>query len=199
MGAGKSWCVTPGLLPMWRAVGASTGGKQRVRAPSLRWGTMWKHQRRGRKKRLEREAISGTGRDPTRDPILLNFPFSSVAFPRDPTPGIRLRRLLIDDSPRLASSVGKDAHPAPEPCGPAATRPLPPEHKAQESLSPSSLEARGPELSSVPPESQKCQRRWSCSEGELRAIPSPPRPLPESPPLHAPSPSPQVPAPSKPQ
>lgn len=115
---------------------------------------------------------------------------------RDPTPGIRLRRLLIDDSPRLASSVGQDARPAPEPCGPAATRPLPPEHKAQESLSPSSLEARGPEVSSVPPESQKCQRRWSCSEGELRAIPAPPRPLPESP-LHAPSPSPQVPAPSK--
>ena len=167
---------------------------------------MWEQQRCGRKKRREREAISGIGRDPTRDPILLDFPFSSVAFPRDPTPEIRLQRLLIDDSPRLASSVGKEARLAPEPCGPASTRPLPPEHRAQESLSPSSLEARGPELSSVQPESQKCQRRWSCSEGELRAIPAPPRPLRESPPLHAPSPSlhapspsPQVPAPSKPQ
>ena len=147
---------------------------------------MWEQQRCGRKKRREREAISGIGRDPTRDPILLDFPFSSVAFPRDPTPEIRLQRLLIDDSPRLASSVGKEARLAPEPCGPASTRPLPPEHRAQESLSPSSLEARGPELSSVPPESQKCQRRWNCSEGELRALPalrapSPsPRPLPES-------------------
>ena len=158
---------------------------------------MWEQQRCGRKKRREREAISGTGRDPTRDPILLDFPFSPVAFPRDPTPEIRLQRLLIEDSPRLASSVGKEARLAPEPCGPAATRPLPPEHRAQESLSPSSLEARGPELSSVPSESQSARGagtalRANCAQSPPSARPlrvpalSPsPRPLPESTPLRA--------------
>ena len=181
-----------------------------VRAQSLRQGPTWEHERPGRKKRLEREALCGTGRA---RPGAQGSDKSglSVLLGRLP-PRTRLRRPDSGDfSDRWFPAPGAQRSQQNETRAPLQSPAAGYPHARF-------LWNAGVARTSFPggPVPQSCAPllRRACvaeeapvgtgaalPEVERRALQTPPRPLPESPPpprVPAPFPPPQVPAPYQP-